>query len=357
MRGLMRAGAFAPDAAADRITRSGPGWTSILTGVSSPAHGVVDNSFAGYRAEAHPSLFRRLRASRPDLRLAAAVAWAPLATHLLPSGGHPGAGAPVRAFADDDSVASAAVRLLADGEAPDLLFLHFDAPDYAGHRYGFSRFSPPYRIAIRKTDARIGRVLAALRDREARPEGAGEEWLVLVVTDHGGTMRHHGEDIPACRRVPLIASGRGYAPGSALRGAALTDVTPTVLEWLGVAVGEEWGLEGLALSRRGIPGDRAAGQAFHLLEEEGGREGLGEEVRAGVPQLVHDRIAGMVAGDVEDLHLGPQQPDAPGQFRAAHEGRHHLVDDEEMDGPVMGVADLQGLIAVPREQDPVAVTR
>jgi predicted AlkP superfamily pyrophosphatase or phosphodiesterase len=259
---LAREGSFARGALADRITRSGPGWTAILTGAWSPGHGVVDNTFEGYRHADHPHIFRRLKEALPDLATASVSAWEPIHGSLLTHADHSAA------FAHDDSVAQEAVRLLSGGAGtdPDVLFLHFDAPDYAGHRYGFSRYSPPYMAALRKTDARVGRVLEALEKRSGR---AREEWLILAVTDHGGTLRHHGEDVPACRRVPLIMGGDAAVPGLELADAALVDVAPTIMAFLGVVPGKGWKLSGRALPLLGgAVGDRLTRQLPDLLDEQ-----------------------------------------------------------------------------------------
>lgn len=258
---LIRDGSFAGDALADRITRSGPGWAAIFTGAWSPKHGVIDNQMGEYRGKAFPHFFRRIKDRLPEAYTASVVNWAPIHEKLV-------AGADRSlAYGNDDSVAREAVRLLTRAD-PDVLFLHFDAPDYAGHRYGFSRFSPPYMRAIRRTDARVGEVLAALASRAARD---GEEWLILGVTDHGGTLRHHGEDVPACRRVPLIVAGDASIAGLSLEGAALVDVAPTVLSFLGIEAEPGWNLDGrplpLRLGRR-VPGDRLSHEASDLADEQ-----------------------------------------------------------------------------------------
>ena len=43
---------------------------------------------------------------------------------------------------------------------------------------------------------------------------AREDWLIIVSTDHGGKDKGHGQDIPECRTIFLIVSGK-----SAVRGA------------------------------------------------------------------------------------------------------------------------------------------
>ncbi|MFZ4575538.1 MAG: alkaline phosphatase family protein, partial [Phycisphaerales bacterium] len=58
---LIAAGAYSGLCAAEDITISGPGWSSILTGVHRNKHGVTDNSFAGANYGAYPHFFRRLQ--------------------------------------------------------------------------------------------------------------------------------------------------------------------------------------------------------------------------------------------------------------------------------------------------------
>lgn len=263
LHALGREGRLWPDAWADTITRSGPGWTSILTGAWSPRHGVRDNAFAGYRVGAYPHFFSRLKAARPEASVYSLVNWGPIHEKLVT---HADLSLPL---GDDDAVAAAAVAALSGEGGPDVLFLHFDAPDFAGHRYGFSRFSPPYRSAIAATDARVGRVLDAVA---ARPGRGREAWLILAVTDHGGTLRHHGEDIPECRRVPLILAGDAAPRGIPARpaDAALADVAPTVLAWMGVGIDPGWALDGKALPLA----DPASQGPIAAREAEGAEEGL-----------------------------------------------------------------------------------
>ncbi|MDB5047439.1 MAG: hypothetical protein JWO30_510 [Fibrobacteres bacterium] len=240
LKALIRSGAFASDASADSITRSGPGWASVLTGVWHDKHHVYDNKIDAFNGGAYPAFFKHLKEKRPDLFTACIVNWAPIRDRLM--SGIDLALAPE----NDDSVAARAAGLLLRGD-PDVMFLHFDAPDHAGHEYGFSRFSPPYRHAIARTDFLIGKVLEAL---QARPGLYREDWLILCTTDHGGTWRHHGEDIPSNRKVFLIVSGSETLRGTAIPNASLVDLAPTVMAYLGIQVDPQWGWEGKAVGLR-----------------------------------------------------------------------------------------------------------
>ena len=230
---LIAAGSYAPDARTDVITRSGPGWTSVFTAVWSPRHGVRDNAFEGWRRGAHPTFFARLREARPGIAVGAVVAWPPIGAELIGADGF------WMAPGGDDEVAAEAARLIRSG-LPDVLFAHFDDVDHAGHRFGFRPRMPFYLWAVERVDRRIGELRQALREREAY----GEEWLVVATTDHGGSFRHHGKDIPPDRTVFLLASGP-ETPRQCPDGVqGVVDVAPTVFAWLGLNVPEAWGWEG-----------------------------------------------------------------------------------------------------------------
>jgi len=77
---LADAGVFAPsllDVTSGTRTDSGPGWSTIATGVWPDKHGVLDNSFAITRYELYPDFLTRL--ARQGRTTFAAVDWRPLA--------------------------------------------------------------------------------------------------------------------------------------------------------------------------------------------------------------------------------------------------------------------------------------
>jgi predicted AlkP superfamily phosphohydrolase/phosphomutase len=86
------------------------------------------------------------------------------------------------------------------------------------------------------TDALIGVLL----------EEVGPDDLVIVMSDHGfeapkvgspvGTGSHHSE---ASRNGVFFARGREIRAGAETRGLSINDVTPTVLAWMGIPVGED----------------------------------------------------------------------------------------------------------------------
>ena len=221
-------GAFAASDPTHQATSSGPGWTSILTGVWVDQHGVSDNGFGGNDLVNHPHLFAHVRAAQPAAYLSSIVHWDPINDQLLAP--FPGLADFTQELNSDKSVSTAAASHLGSAD-PDVLFLHFDDCDGVGHGSGFNPTNPAYIDVIEQTDEYIGDVLAAV---EARPGYASEEWLVLVTTDHGGNLTSHGGHAPGERAIWIVAQGPGVAAGTYSPGPGHTAVARTSLHHLGV---------------------------------------------------------------------------------------------------------------------------
>lgn len=134
-------------------------------------------------------------------------------------------------------------RFLADVAAHgpwDYSFLHFRAPDSAGHGNGWG--SPAYLDAIRATDAQLARILAFLSgDRSLR-----ERAIIIVSADHGGggdrpvTDAQHGTPAaPLNFTIPFYVWGAGIARGDiyafnpGTRASPNPNLNPTTLTGLG----------------------------------------------------------------------------------------------------------------------------
>lgn len=189
--------------------KSGPGWSTILTGRWPAAHGVTGNRFCGHRLAQHPDLFHRLRARRPEIRTGLVYSWPQL--HRF--GTVADYRVDVSTQIDPDAAAEAVGCALLARDAVDFLFVYFGGPDEAGHRDGFSADVPAYRRAIERMDRQLGRLLSCRL--------APGPWLVAVTTDHGGgggSLRQHGVDHPADREVLIVFEGAGVPAGPASDG-------------------------------------------------------------------------------------------------------------------------------------------
>jgi predicted AlkP superfamily pyrophosphatase or phosphodiesterase len=232
-------------------TDSGPGWSSVLTGVWPDRHGVTGNDFTGADYTRYPDFLSRAVSARPTLRTAAVVSWPELVHRgtLGPAIGR-------RAVHDGESdgyetadrlVARTAARWLTEDD-PDVVFVYFGATDEAGHATG--PHSPAYDRALLAQDAHLGRLLDAIGSRRSDPARADEQWTVLVTTDHGHLdAGGHGGDTRAEREVFVVLAGPGVPGGTRLDTPRLVDIAPTVLDRLGIPVDPAWGLPGRALPR------------------------------------------------------------------------------------------------------------
>ncbi len=302
------------DAITGDISLSGPGWSSLLTGVWCTKHGVLDNdsSWSLSRFDQYPHLFHRVEAAQPSLFTASIVQWNPINDEILcaPESGGCGAVDLVVNADSDEEVKSRAVELLGNGD-PHALFVQFDDVDHVGHGTspgslpgGFCPFpdgtsdgactlageNPAYAQRVSITDGYIGEIIAAMK---ARPGYEQENWLVLVSPDHGGggtLVNQHGFPNSQDRRTFFIVAGAAAQPlpepyvsslaalpGNApvylptpelpapsTLGVKIVDIAATALAHLGVALEPEWALDGQAagLSNAPVYEERAVPSCF-----------------------------------------------------------------------------------------------
>ena len=228
-------------------TTSGPGWSSILTGVWADKHHVTDNTFAranfmklvNGRNCGYPHLFARIKEKAPNCYLASIVQWTDINEKLV-------SGADLLSSASDGNVARQCAALLAGPKNPAVIFLHFAGVDGAGHAKSFGPDSPDYMKAIEAADMRVGFVMRALRNR---PDFVRENWLVLITTDHGGKLRTHGDQSPEERTVFIIANGGGFRKKTDPTPCGIVAIPPTVCRHLGIQIDPSWGWVSKALEK------------------------------------------------------------------------------------------------------------
>lgn len=93
-----------------------------------------------------------------------------------------------------------------------------------------------YLLSVRYLDDELGRLLTSLR---ATPEG--RDAIIAIVGDHGEQFGEHGLTMHAnsvyrqVLHVPLLISGRGFAPAVIGEPATITDLYATLLAAAGIA--------------------------------------------------------------------------------------------------------------------------
>lgn len=222
-----------------QATSSGPGWSSILTGVWINKHGVSDNSFSGHDFTNYPHFFSRLYDINNNANLASIVNWAPIDASIVGNSAN-NTNFFRSTHVSDIDVTNAAVTHLTNAD-PDVLFLHFDDLDHDGHATGFSTTNNAYMAQITDIDSQIGQVITAV---ESRPNFVSEDWLYIVVTDHGGLGTSHGGQSYDERRIALVVSGGSAVNQEVFPGPGHNSVPATVAQHLGVNIDPNWDWDG-----------------------------------------------------------------------------------------------------------------
>ncbi|MEV8390841.1 MULTISPECIES: alkaline phosphatase family protein [unclassified Streptomyces] len=249
-------------------TMSGPGWSTIITGVWPDKHKVKDNNFTGQQFARYPDFLTRIETARPALRTCAVSSWAPLTDTVFSSKVDTRISTPGAEY--DTGTTSRVVAELGSGN-PDAVFVQLDNVDHAGHSYGAA--SRQYLDAIHGVDSQIGQMLAAVNGRSTY---GSEDWLIMVTTDHGHTDAggHGGSSRPE-RETFLIATGPTVTAGSTRHDIRMPDVAASALAHLGIAIDPAWDLDGRPLQQPG-PDDFAALRGSLLTRTD--ETGIGADV-------------------------------------------------------------------------------
>ncbi|WP_406114800.1 alkaline phosphatase family protein [Kitasatospora purpeofusca] len=218
-------------------TSSGPGWSTIATGVWPDKHNVRDNNFTAPAFAAYPDFLTRAETADPALSTYVVASWAPIADTIYSARVDTRVATPSAEY--DTGTTARAVARLRDGN-PDAVFVQLDNVDHAGHSSGSA--SQAYLDAIRGVDTQVGQILTAVRGRTGY---AQEDWLVMVTADHGHTPTGgHGGSTWEERQTFVIANGSAFPAGSVRHDVRMVDIAPTALAHLGIAADPAWGLDG-----------------------------------------------------------------------------------------------------------------
>jgi predicted AlkP superfamily pyrophosphatase or phosphodiesterase len=246
------------DTPTQQPTISGPGWTSLLTGVWIDKHRISDNRFLGGRYQAYPHFMRRIKEVEPSAFCASFVDWPPIHDQIADSSRVNG-----REFLDikmtftpdasrhfvdipekDIEVRDSALAAIRT-KNPDVMFVYFGQVDEIGHgavdpksRGAFTPDSALYLNGISHVDSHIGELLRAVR---ARPSYQEEDWLILITTDHGGRGNGHGGNTEAERNIWLVAHGKDL-PRERLMAQPLGQIglVSMIYKHLGITPKPEW---------------------------------------------------------------------------------------------------------------------
>jgi len=233
----------------DSDTVSGPGWSSLLTGVWADKHGVNNNRFLLPKLDKYPHFFHHVKSQRPDAKTVSISSWPPIKKYIVSDADVNVQTSDAERYVPGDADSAAQAVAALRGDDPTAMFVYFGQVDEHGHSFGFHPSVPEYISAIERVDTLVGQLLEALR---SRPKYTAENWLVLVSSDHGGVGKDHGKGhkVPEILNSFFIVSGAAAARGEIADPVYLVDVPVTALTHLGIRPDPAWQLDDRAVGLR-----------------------------------------------------------------------------------------------------------
>lgn len=112
---------------------------------------------------------------------------------------------------------------------PDFAFLYLvDTDDKGGHDNGWM------------TEEYLRRASIAIDNVKRMIDAFGEEYSVIIMSDHGGHGRSHGSTMPEDMTIPLFFYGKDFAAGEIKEELSLLDIAPTIAKLMDVEPDREW---------------------------------------------------------------------------------------------------------------------
>ncbi len=230
----------------DAGTISGPNHIAIASGVTFKKHTVPGNGKNTCDFKKWPSWLVRLVDAKPELKALFMYSW------KWDESISPDPRVEFIHSSDANNAATMAKRLAAS-DAPDAVMWFIDYPDHGGHSFGYYPYTTGYFNYVHLSDKAIG---GALKSIASRPTFAQEDWLVIIVADHGGYHQSHGMMNGPATTIPFLMAGRNVAQGRIVGTPHNFDVAPTVLTHFGV----DWsgmGLDGKVVGKAPAAVDEA----------------------------------------------------------------------------------------------------
>ena len=235
--GLMQTGTTAASSIVGHTTISNPSWTTILTGVWGETSGVINNIYNPAVYDAWPTVFNQLEGLNSSIHTTAIADWDVIAA-IAASGSLPADSvqyvSQIAGDTDwsltDDAVGAATVNAInsADYSVGNFMFSYFVGVDENGHMHGGG--SQQYADAITNVDENLAAIMAAIA-------ASGEQWTIIVVTDHGHQQSQgfgHGFQSPNETSTFVIANNPNlFTPGNINLQYSIVDTTPTVVTLFG----------------------------------------------------------------------------------------------------------------------------
>ncbi len=233
---LMKNGSYSYHARCCRPSSSAINWAAMTMGASPSLTGYTHwdsktpeiPSRVTDKYGMFPSIFAIMREQKPDAETGVIYTWGGIG-YLFPK----------KAVNKDDHAGSDSATVLhavnyIKSSKPNLLWLHFDGVDGAGHSIGWG--TSAYYQAIQKIDTYIGQIIQAVKDA-----GIMKHTVILVTADHGGIKKGHGGISMKEMEIPWILYGQGVKKNKVIKNSIMTfDTASTIAYIFGLNQPQVW---------------------------------------------------------------------------------------------------------------------
>lgn len=238
-------------------TISAVGYNSLLTGVWANKHNVWGNSIKNPNYN-YWTIFRMIKEADPTKKTAIFSTWLDNRTKLvganLPATGDftfdyyfdgmeldtlnfPHGDERTYIYEIDEAVSKEAASYI-QKEGPDMSWMYLEFSDDMGHGFGNS---PQMIDGVEKADLQIGRVWDAIQYRQ---KTFGEDWLIVITTDHGRTDDGfgHGGHSPRERATWIVTNSK-YTNAHFEGTPQMVDILPSIANHMGLNIPKKIAME------------------------------------------------------------------------------------------------------------------
>lgn len=233
-------------------TISAVGYNSLLTGTWANKHNVWGNEIKEPNYN-YWTIFRFLKEARPASKIAIFSTWQDNRTKLIGEElsdtgflkmdfSFDGFELDTVTYPHDsetqyiqkiDNLVSYEAAYQLKNNGPDLSWVYLEYTDDMGHRYGDS---PQLSAAVVLADEQVGRIYESIRFRE---EKFGEDWMIIITTDHGRKApdgKDHGGQSDRERETWIVTNAQHLNEYFKNEQPAMVDILPTIVRFMDVDV-------------------------------------------------------------------------------------------------------------------------
>ncbi len=215
--------------ATEQHTSTAPGWSALTTRVWGQLNGITDN---GMPKDINYKTFMLKAAEELGMRATFGASWQPHFTEnyvdeIQYVKDHPEIQMTYHLVKDDAELRDYLIDCVTVGSEneKDIIFGTLEGTDHAGHNTGFGNDNPEYIEGFLSEEQMALDILNAI---ENRPTYDQEDWLIVIVTDHGGIGTSHGGQTLEERNTWVACNkeiGKEYMSAGGYDGYAITETT------------------------------------------------------------------------------------------------------------------------------------